>query len=178
MTSYPFFSDPFPVVGSRFRSALAVSLLGGGRSRTEAWNERVFDRCPYLWPSAPNSRGGALQIWAELRRRPLDKGCSFGVGRQRLGSTALIYDGWDRRKGHALINMRVFDWGGHQLCLWLLTVDLADEMDIPDIRKLSLRKLGCINHSEWSAAYPPHPLQIGEWMWCIRGVDGCFDALD
>ncbi len=50
--------------------------------------------------------------------------------------------------------MRVFDWGGHQLCPRLLTVDLADEMDLPDIRKLSLRKLGCINHSEWSAAYP------------------------
>lgn len=50
--------------------------------------------------------------------------------------------------------MRVFDWGGHQLCLRLLTVDLVDEMDLPDIRKLSLRKLGCINHSEWSAAYP------------------------
>lgn len=50
--------------------------------------------------------------------------------------------------------MRVFDWGGHQLCPRLLTVDLADEMDLPDIRKLSLRKLGCINHSEWSSAYP------------------------
>lgn len=53
-----------------------------------------------------------------------------------------------------LINMRVFDWGGHQLCPRLQTFDLADEMDLSDIRKLSLRKLGCINHSEWSVPSP------------------------
>lgn len=170
-TSFPLFPSVFLLLeSSRFQSALVVSLLGGGQSRTEVWkwttasltDAHAYDHLPRT-AEVLNCRfehAPSPQLRAELRRRPLDKGCAFGVGRQRLGSTALIYDGWDRRKGHALINMRVFDWGGHQLCPRLLTVDLADEMDLPDIRKLSLRKLGCINHSEWS-----HPTPVSSSNW-------------
>lgn len=118
------------------------------------WEGPEFDRCFQWWPSALNSRGAELQVFKAApsssskwsRQEDLwTKGCAERGAR----ATPPLYNfnlWWmivEERSGGDKYESACPRRSS--IMRRLLTFDLAGEMDLFFVRKLSLRKLECIN---------------------------------